>query len=238
MNVSQLHERLRREISRRIERGVLTGTLLARQTGLQPSHISNFLHRKRKLSLAAFDRVLAAQMLSIEDLLPPEFSRHLAPAPEISDSRFDSVPIVSQATAAHSPTASPRTTIDVLHLPSGILEQLRPRRAVIRRDWQRFFAVRVTPAQALPMAPVLVPHAIVVLDRHYNSLAPYQPSRPNLYAVSVGSSLSFRYVGFDADRLILRPHALDHAVELLNVGPNESPSDFIVGRVCVCIFEI
>jgi hypothetical protein len=50
-----------------------------------------------------------------------------------------------------------------------------PRRAIIRRDWQRFLAVRITASQALPMLPVLAPHAIVVLDRHYNSLARYRP---------------------------------------------------------------
>lgn len=238
MNASQLHERLRLEISRRIDRGLLTGTLLARQTGLRSSHISNFLHRKRKLSLASIDRVLAAQMLSVEDLLPPEFSRRPATVSNPRDDRADSVPLVSQTTAAHSPGVTPQATIEVIQLPAGVLDQLRPRRAIIRRDWQRFLAVRVAPAQAPPMMPVLVPHAIAVLDRHYNSLALYQPPQPNLYAVSIGTTLSFRYVSFDADRLILRPHALDHPVELLPLGPDESPSDPIVGRVCICISEI
>jgi hypothetical protein len=88
------------------------------------------------------------------------------------------------------------------------------------------------------MAPVLMPHAIVVLDRHYNSFAPYQPPRPNLSGVNVGDFLSFRYVDFDANHLILRPHALDYPVELLNLGPDESPSGCIVGRACICISEI
>ena len=68
-----------------------------------------------------------------------------------------------------------------------------------------------------------MPHGIVVLDRYYNSLAPYQPPRPNLYGVNVGDFLSFRYVDFDANRLILRPHALDHPGELLNLGPDDRP---------------
>jgi hypothetical protein len=238
MNVTQFHERLRLEIFRRIDRGLLTGTLLARQTGLQSSHISNFLHRKRMLSLVAIDRVLAAQMLSIEDLLPPEFPRRLATLSGPRDKERDSVPLVSHATAAHSPSVTSQATIEVIQLPAGVLEELRPRRAIIRRDWQRFLAVRVTSAQALPMGPVLAPDAIVVLDRHYNSLAPYRPPRPNLYAVGVGDSLSFRYVSFDEDRLILRPHALDHPVELLNLGVSDSPSDSIVGRVCICISEL
>jgi hypothetical protein len=50
------------------------------------------------------------------------------------------------------------------------------------------------PPKRFPWPPVLMPHGIVVLDRYYNSLAPYQPPRPNLYGVNVGDFLSFRYV--------------------------------------------
>src|SRR5580698_3427712 len=75
MNFSQLHEQLRLELLRRIARGVLSGTLLARQTGLRPAHISNFLHRKRRLSLDALDRVLSAQSITIEELLSPATRR-------------------------------------------------------------------------------------------------------------------------------------------------------------------
>jgi len=237
MNLAQIHERLRLEIARRIDRGLLTGTLLARQTGLQPSHISNFLHRKRKLSLAAVDRILAAQTLSLEDLLPARPSRVAEAEPGFLRSRIDSVPLVSQAIAANAPGVPLNSTAEMIQIPAGILDQLRPRRTVIRRDWQRFLAVRVTPAQSLPMTPVLFPHAIVVIDRHYNSLAPHRPSQPNLYAVSIANTLSFRYVSFDADHLILRPHALDHPVEILRLGTSQSPSSLIVGRVCVCISE-
>jgi hypothetical protein len=238
MNLAQLHERLRLEIARRIDRGLLTGTVLARQTGLQSSHISNFLHRKRKLSLAAIDRILAAQILSAEDLLPTRNSRDVATPTGPLEGTADSVPLVSQAIAANSPGVPAASSAEMIQLPAGILDQLRPRRAIIRRDWQRFLAVRITAAQALPMAPVLAPHSIVVIDRHYNSLVPHQPSRPSLFAVNVANSLYFSYVSFDSDRLILRPHALDHPVELLSLGPAQSPSSLIVGRVCICISEL
>jgi len=241
MNAAQLHERLRLEIARRIDRGLITGTLLARQTGLKPSHISNFLHRKRKLSLAAFDRMLAALALSIEDLLPQRPSSRIA-SPALSNEpageEFESVPLVSQTTAIHAPGVPLRGKLELIRLPAGILDQLRPRRAVVRRDWQRFVAVRVSALQAAPMSPVLAPNAIVVLDRHYNSLASYSPPRPSLYAVSIANSLSFRYVSFEADHLILRPLSLEHPVELLNLGTAESPSSYIVGRVCLCISEL
>ena len=70
MNFTQMHERLRLEMLRRIQRGTASVSLLARQTGLGQSHLSNFLHCRRQLSLEALDRVLAAQHLTAADLLP------------------------------------------------------------------------------------------------------------------------------------------------------------------------
>jgi hypothetical protein len=234
MTFSQLHERLRIEIVRRIDRGQLTGTLLARQTGLRASHISNFIHKKRKLSLPALDRVLAAQLLSIEDLMPE--ANRISIEQMVDGTTL--VPLVSQATAIHSPTINRRSIIELVHLPSEALDQLRPRRSLARRDWQRFLAVRLNAAQAKPMSPILNAGALIVLDRHYNSFIPNHPTRPNVYAVKVANSLLFRYANYDSSRIILRPHSLDHHVELLRIGADESPSTCIVGRVCLVINEL
>lgn len=234
MNFSQLHERLRSEIARRIDRGQLTGTLLAQQTGLRSSHLSNFIHRKRKLSLAALDRVLAAQSLSIDDILPETARPALQnPAADVS-----AVPLVSESAALHSPILHRRAILELIHLPAGSLENLRPRRTLARRNWQRFLAVRLTPAQAGPMHPVLRLGSVAVIDRHYNSLAPSHPSRPNIYAVNFLNTLVFRYVSYEANRVILRPHALDSPIDLLRLGVEESPSTCIVGRVCLTIAEL
>src|ERR1700676_1177000 len=72
MNFSQLQDRVRLELLRRIERGTLSVSLLARQTGLAQAHISNFLHGRRGLSLGALDKVLSAQRLQVSDLLPEQ----------------------------------------------------------------------------------------------------------------------------------------------------------------------
>lgn len=222
------------EVARRIDRGQLTGTLLARQTGLRAPHLSNFIRRKRKLSLSALDRVLAAQLLSVEDLLPETSRTEIEP---VKENAFI-VPLVAPSTALHVPILNQRSILELIHLPSGMLEQLRPRRALTRRDWQRFVAVRLTAAQARPMDPVLVAGSVAVIDRHFNSLAPSQPPRPNVYAIDVSGTLAFRYVSYEANRLTLRPRALDYPVELLKLGADESPSDCIVGRVCVIIAEL
>jgi hypothetical protein len=235
MNFQQLHERLRLEIWRRVDRGTLTSSLLSRQTGLRSSHISNFLHRKRRLSLSSLDRVLAAQMLSIDDLLI-ERSGSIPTADRSSESGI--VPLVSHVSAMSAPAILPRLVLDTVHFAAGYFDRFPPRRSVSRRTWERFVAVRLTANEALPMDPVLQSNAVAVIDRHYNSLVPWNASQPNLYAVRAGALMVFRYVTFEVDRLVLRPRNLSYPVELLDLGPNEAPSEPIVGRVCVCISEL
>ena len=74
MNFQDLHELLRLELLGRIESGSLTGTALARQSDFKQAHISNFLNGKRALSLEGLDRVLAAEGLSVDQLMPVELS--------------------------------------------------------------------------------------------------------------------------------------------------------------------
>lgn len=87
------------------------------------------------------------------------------------------------------------------------------------------------------MDPLVLPDALTVIDRHYNSLTPYRPNRPNLYAVRHGAHLTLRYVDFLANRLVLRPHNSAFPVDLLEVEPGESPNDLIAGRVVLILNE-
>src|SRR5580704_14833091 len=96
MNFQDLHELLRLELLRRIERGTLTGTRLAQQAGFQQAHISNFLNKKRALSLEGLDRVLASQNLTIEQILPLEITA--AAATPVTDPT-EVVPVVSASVA-------------------------------------------------------------------------------------------------------------------------------------------
>jgi hypothetical protein len=238
MNFFDLHERLRLELLRRIDRGGLTGALLARQTGFRQSHISNFLHRKRTLSLGGMDRILAAQMLSIADLLPgsprptPPKAQSAGPLPPFA------VPLVTHAAAIHEASPASASRIDVLQVPAPLLEHMRSRRAPSRRGWLRFVAIRVSPQQAAGMDPVLVPNATVVIDRHYNSLQDYRSPQPSLFAVRAGNALVLRHAHFELNRLVLRPVNLTLPVHLLALGPHEMPSDLIVGRLCLILAEL
>jgi len=237
MNFSQLHEQLRLELLRRIERGVLSGTLLARQTGLKHAHISNFLHRKRRLSLAALDQVLSAQSITIDELLLPFATRETRSLGE-NASKASRIALVSQPIAMYEAQIRKSSILELIQLPTEFLDHLRARRSLGRRSWERFVAVRISYAQAEAMMPAISPHAILVIDRHYNSLVPYRPPLPNIYAVQVGRAMLFRYATLQGNNIILRPYKIEHPVDLIEIKPEESPGSFIVGRICASISEV
>lgn len=234
MNLTQMHERLRVELLRRIQRGTLTISLLARQTGFAPAHLSNFLRSSRRLSLASMDRILAAQRLVIADLLPAKHLSSLRPEGE----NESAIPLVSHAVALFEPMIRAAAIHSMLHLPETAIQTVHARPAGARRAWERFVAVRVPPADAVPMDPLVLPDAIALIDRHYNSLLPYRPNRQNLYAVRNGSHLTLRYVEFLANRLVLRPHNHAFPVHLIEVDPGESPYDLLVGRIALILNQM
>src|SRR3954470_16348340 len=119
MLVSQLEESMRKIIRQRIDTGVLSGTILARQTGFQQAHISNFLNRRRGLSVEGFDRMLEALGLSVTDLIEPAASADSA-------REYDDVPIVGAA-VAHHPDFAKREISDILKFKRAFLRRVRPR---------------------------------------------------------------------------------------------------------------
>jgi hypothetical protein len=238
MNFQDLHELLRLELLRRIENGDLTGTRLAQQTGFRQAHISNFLNRKRALSLEGLDRVLAAQGLSVEGILPVEIAAGAPSGIFPEAEQMEMVPVVSPYTAAEYGEIPASSVIETLPVASLRLEDNRPRPSRRTAHWQRFVALRADVRQAAAMEPLLAPGSIAVIDRHYNTLAPYHAHRPTLYAVRHGGGILLRFVEFDEGRLILRPLAMNCAVQLIAVGPSEMPSDYIAGRVCLLLHEI
>lgn len=235
MNFQDLHELLRLELLRRIQRGSLTGSRLAQQAGFQQAHVSNFLNRKRALSLEGLDKVLASQNITIDQLLPVDLMA--AGVAEVDDTA-DRVPVVSASVAMDSPTVAAAAVIETVQVAASRLHDNRARPAANRAPWQRFVAVRVDAQQAAAMEPVLTPGAIAVLDRHYQSLAPYRAQQPTLYAVRCGAALLLRYVDFDEGRLILRPYSRNVPVQLIPLAGHESPGDLIVGRVCLVFSEM
>ena len=246
MNFADLHELLRLELLRRIDAGALTGTRLAQLTGFRQAHISNFLNRRRSLSLEGLNRVLEAQHLSVDQLIPLSLAATASqPAPASADDvpqpdPIELVPVVSPGAAMRDARILPSNSLEYLHLPSARLASGLSRPAPERALWQRFVALRVDAQQAAAMAPLLPRGTLVVLDRHYTSLAPFRPSQPNLYAVRGGSGLLLRYVDLEDTRLILRPLALEHPIQLIDLDDpaDRHLPDHLVGRICLQLSEL
>jgi len=236
MNFKDLHEFLRIETLRRVELGALTRTGLAKQAGFQQAHISNFLNRKRSLSLEGLDRVMAAQNLTLDQILPLELSASSSQAaPEDS---VDIIPVVSPSTAMEEAVVRPGSVIEMLHVAASRLQDYRSQPSAKHAHWQRFLAIRADSQQTAAMDPVITAGAIVVLDRHYCSLVPDRAHPRTLYAVRCCASLALRYVEFDDGRLILRPLSPNFPVQLIALGLHETPADYIVGRVCLVVSEL
>jgi hypothetical protein len=176
------------------------------------------------------DRVLASQRMTASDLLPAMYNARAAP---VGETQRETVPVVSHHAALFEPIIRPSAVLSVFSLPDGILQTARARTSNARKAWQRFIAIRISSADALPMEPLIMPEALVLLDRHYTALMPYRPDRPNLYGVRSGSQLTLRYVDFTVNRLVLRPFSIAFPVELVELEPGETQSDRVVGRVAL-----
>ncbi len=252
MNFQHLHELLRLELVRRIEQGVVTGTKLAQQAGFQQAHISNFLNKKRSLSLEGLDRVLAAQDLTIDQLLPLALraKQDVHAAQELragldlyasavaAGDPIEHVPVVASSVAMETAIAPPGSIIETVHVAASRLEGNRTRPHPLRGHWQRFLAIRVDAEQAAAMEPILNAGTIAVIDRHYNSLAPYRSHQPTLFAIRYGASLQVRFADFEENHIILRPYARSFPIQLIAMRADGVPADYIVGRICILLCEL
>jgi hypothetical protein len=231
MNFSQLHERVRIEVLRRIENGSLNATLLAYQVDCSPAHISNFLNSKRRLSLDVLDKVLRSQFLTVDDLYPERRYPLAGPGRPVTPQHFDSVPLVEPAVAVAQARIRSDSIHEIVKVRSGLLGSLRDRCSAERRQWDRFVAVKVSEEEAAIMSPVLPANAIVLIDRHYTSSFDYSSVRPTVYAVHIGQRLHFRYVTLLARHLVLRGHNPANVLEALALGHGQTSADVLVGRV-------
>ncbi len=234
MNFTQLHDRLRLELLRRIQRGTLSVSLLSRQTGLGQPHLSNFLRGHRRLSLSALDRVLTAQRISAADLLPA--LAYGATAPVVGE--HDIVPLVSHAAALFEPTIRPSAIQSMLHFPATALSSLRAQPSRARRAWQRFVAVRIPAEDAHAMEPLVLPEAIALIDRHCNRIPLHRSGRPGLYVVRHGRYLRLRYVTLESNCLVLQPLNIEARVELIDLDQQNALDDLLAGRVALLLNEL
>src|SRR3954468_12858074 len=230
MKFKSLQENLRKILQERIDEGELTGLRLANQTGFRQAHISNFLNRKRSLSLDGMDRVLSVQRLSVLDLLDPNEVNKRATVTPPSDDEFENIFVVEGEVAASQLLIMSMKVLEIQKFKRGFLRKLRPDMHGKRADWERFVAIKIA-GDGMSMYPRLLPGATVLIDRHYNSLAPYRKNEQNMYAVRKVGGCTVKYVELAENSLVLRPHNQSYPVSLLPIEDDKTFADYIVGRI-------
>ena len=232
MKFRTLQENLRKTLWGRIEEGQLTGLRLADETGFKQAHISNFLNRKRGLSVEGMDKVLSVQRLSVFDLLDHrEINKRASIVPPSND-EFENVFVVDPTVATRQAIIMRMKVKDILKYKKSFLRKLREDMEGDRERWERFVAIRVDGREGMSMYPRLLPGATVLIDRHYNSLKPYRKGESNMYAVTKNGSCTVKYVEIAGGHLVLRPHNQSYPVEVVALDAGEKPHDYLVGRVC------
>jgi hypothetical protein len=232
MRFKILQDNLRKLLWERIEAGELTGLRLAQQTEFKQAHISNFLNRKRGLSLEGMDKVLAVQHLSVLDLLDPsEVSKRASILPPSAD-EFENVLLTDASTAATQPLITSMHVKEILKFKKSFLHKLKAETDGDRSGWQRFVLIKVDAKEAVTMYPRLTAGATLLIDRHYNSLKPYHKGEFNMYAVLKNDTCAVRYVEVTGNELILRPHNQSSPIEVVALAEGKRAADHLVGRIC------
>jgi hypothetical protein len=232
MKFKALQDNLRNVLWERIEDGQLTGLHLAQLTGFKQAHISNFLNKKRGLSIDGMDRVLNVQHLSVLDLLDPsEVNKRASIAPP-SDDEFDNVLLVDGNIAATEPLIMSMNVKEIHKFRKSFLRRMRIEMEGDRENWERFVMLRLDARDGASMYPRLMPGATALVDRHYNSLKSYRKGETNMYAVQKDGTSTVRYVETADNHLILRPQNQAYPVEVFTMEKGMSAADYIVGRVC------
>lgn len=227
MLVNDLQEALRANLKQRIHAGLLTGSQLARLTGFQQAHISNFLRQRRGLSVEAFDSILTALGLTIHDLAGLQVA-----ARSSSFAGFEDIPAISLE-IAHYPSFPLRSIGDQFKFKRTFLRRLRPSLEGDRSQWIRFVIVRANADAVTAMHPRIVSGATLLVDRHYNLLEPYRRRDPNVYVIRrKDGRVLVRYVELQGTQLSLRPHSQEAPMDFVAIENGHSYSDYIIGRVC------
>jgi len=221
--LSDVQENLRKRVLSILDAGRTNRTELARLCGFQQPHISNFLSRRRGLSLEGLDRLLSVLGLGLEDLMP---SVPLAP------SALTAVPIVSLE-LAHYPEPPESRRDEVLYYRSQWLERLAPAPVGPRDAWRRFIVVRAGADASWAMKPLVPPEADLLIDRLSNTLPPARKGSRPMYLVRAESGRNLiRHLQFDKGQLFLRPANNDAPLDYIVIEDGHAPEERILGRVC------
>jgi hypothetical protein len=178
------------------------------------------------------DCILKVLHLTVADLLDPaeiEARAHGASSPSEG---YQNIPFVNTAAASfrHIPHSN---ILECVAFKQSFLRRLRPEMASDREEWPRFVCIEADADNGNAMAPCISPGAILLIDRHYNSLQPYRRKISNLYAVHSDRRVLIRYVELQDGTLLLRPQNQQFPLTLITTGDDGTlPADEIIGRIC------
>jgi transcriptional regulator with XRE-family HTH domain len=237
MKLRDLQDRLRAHIRARIDGGLLTGSHLARQVGIQQGHLSNFLNSRRGLSLELMDRLLEVLQMGVLDLEDSAEIQRQTLWPAVA-AGFEGIVVVSAEHAAQLARFTPGQVRETLNFKKAYLRKLKPDDVCQRSHWLRFVAVKLGPKTVRAVFPRAAERATLLIDRHYTSLDPYHKQQPNLYAVYLPFRFAIGQLSLAGDRLVLRPEDPLLPVELARIDRTKGYSNYIVGRVCHVAIEI
>jgi transcriptional regulator with XRE-family HTH domain len=239
VSFKSLQDNLRRRLWEEINSGTVTGVSLAERSGLQQAHVSNFLNGRRGLSLEAMDRVLAAQKLSVFDLLEPGDIDERASIAQSPEAEFVNVPLLNGCEASSAPRIMRAIVREMLKYRAKFVGSLRTACDRTRMRWDRFVAMRVDAGDGMSMFPRLLPGATVLLDRHYNALESYRRGENNMYFVRKGAGdCSIRYIESAEGTYVLRPHNPAYPIGLFRAQSRGEIAEHIIGRVAHIAIEV
>jgi plasmid maintenance system antidote protein VapI len=225
--VSDLHENIRLHVLDTIKSRKITGTALAESIGVRQAHISNFLTRKRGLSIAKMDALLAALGLNVEQLVAVADQ---TPVRKESSSAVESVPLI-RLQVAINPTFASNEVLGTVGFPTALLRRLRAVRPASRKLWVRFIAVKADKALSTPMSPRVESGSVLLIDRHYCPLEEHRRNEPNLYLIRKDEVCMVRRVEMQCTQLCLRPERNDYPLDFIFIDRKNPLDSCVVGRV-------
>jgi len=87
---------------------------------------------------------------------------------------------------------SSATSKDILKMKRSFLTSLRMAAEAGRTAWETFRDDQSGCATGVSMHPRITPGAVLLLDRHYNTLIPYRRGEKNMYAVRKDGGLQHK----------------------------------------------
>jgi hypothetical protein len=225
MTILDLVHSLRTVLRGKVERGSLSVGLLARQSSLTKSHISRFLHAKGGLSIPAMKSIMQSQHLDVEDLIS------LIPGAPARDERTHFIPLVANRSALLEPVIGAGSIESWLPVSAETLNELAHRRVRTRQSWWRFVAIRIDKQEAHTMGGLAAEGALIVIDRHYNSIRDHHPKPRGLYAVLDGNKLVLGYADAIGRHLVIQPRTTGMRAKVIYLDPNGDAGEYIIGRI-------